>query len=47
MKGKKKMKCKICDIEIINPASDICGHPTCIIKKAERIFERRKDWKNR
>ena len=33
------MKCEICNIEIDDPKSNICGHPTCIMKKTEQMFK--------
>jgi len=33
------MKCKICGIEYEDVNSDICGHPTCVARKAEELFE--------
>lgn len=30
--------CKICKIIMKDPSSDICGHPTCVEKKAENMF---------
>ncbi len=32
------MKCRFCEIEMEDPNSDICGHPTCVTKKAEEMF---------
>ena len=30
--------CVICNMVMEDASSDICGHPTCIEKKAERLF---------
>lgn len=39
MCGEIKNLCKICKIMMDDVKSDICGHPTCVAKKAERMFD--------